>query len=85
MKVLCYSHTSVQNICGVTLLITTGCLSLAQSYLVLFNFFKDLFMGSCHYEKPPYVDMNYSRAQKPGPFYFIWCHSVLHMVTFGDQ
>lgn len=42
-------------------------------------------MGSYHYEKPPYVDMNYLRAQKPGPFYLMWCHSVLHVVTFGDQ
>lgn len=45
MKVLCYSHTSVQNICGMILLITTGCLSLAQSYLVLFNFLKTFIWG----------------------------------------
>lgn len=66
--------TSVQNICGVALLIASGNLPLAQSYWYLLNNTKTFFIGSFHCKMPSLVDMNCSRAWKPARKTPAWCH-----------
>lgn len=66
--------TSVQNICGVALLIASGNLPLAQSYWYLLNNTKTFFIGSFHCKMPSLVDMNCSRAWKPACKTPAWCH-----------